>query len=110
MKTVNAQGLKEIRDHLSDLHMQKTFTDAEVLEVAAEIEKSLNYGNGEAMFVVAAKDSWIGKDEICHIDDEGYDVEFFDLVDPPMSLDAIKYRKNHDCVRSGCTVCVAFEH
>jgi len=36
--------------------------------------------------------------------------EDYDLVDPPVSLDAIKYRKNHDCKRSGCTVCVAFEH
>ena len=108
MKTVNAQGLKEIRDHLSDLHKQKTFTDAEVLEVAAQIEDSLNSG-GEAMFVVAAKDSWIGKDEICHIDDEGYDIEYFDTVDP-VDLDRDQYRMNHDCKRSGCTVCVAFEH
>jgi len=109
MKTVNAQGLKEIRMHLSDLHMQKTFTDAEVLAVASQVEESLNFGNGEAMFVVAAKDSWIGNDEICHIDDEGYDVEYFDLVDP-VNLQYDKYKKNHDCVRSGCTVCVAFEH
>ena len=36
--------------------------------------------------------------------------EDYDLVDPPTSLDAIKYKKNHDCKRSGCTVCVAFEH
>ena len=36
--------------------------------------------------------------------------EDYDLVDPPISLDAIKYKKNHDCVRSGCTVCVAFDH
>lgn len=108
MKTVNAQGLKEIRDHLSDLHKQKTFTDAEVLEVAAQIEDSLNSG-GEAMFVVAAKDSWIGKDEICHIDDEGYDIEYFDIEDP-VDLDRGHYRMNHNCKRSGCTVCVAFEH
>ena len=108
MKTVNLQGLKEIRIHLSDLHKQKTFTDAEVLAVAAQIEKSLNSG-GEAMFVVAAKDSWIGKDEICHIDDEGYDIEFFDTVDP-IDFGRSQYRKNHDCKRSGCTVCVAFEH
>ena len=102
MKTVNAKGLKEIRDHLSDLHMQKTFTDAEVLEVAAEIEKSLNYGNGEAMFVVAAKDSWIGKDEICHIDDEGYDIEFFDMNPTPRN------RNHHDknnCERYACRIC-----
>lgn len=108
MKTVNEKGLKEIRVHLSDLHKQKTFTDAEVLLVAAQIEDSLNSG-GEAMFVVAAKDSWIGKDEICHIDDEGYDIEFFDTVDP-VDFGRDQYRKNHDCKRSGCTVCVAFEH
>jgi hypothetical protein len=36
--------------------------------------------------------------------------EDYDLVDPPTSLDAIKYKKNHDCKRSGCTVCVAFDH
>ena len=36
--------------------------------------------------------------------------EDYELVDPPTSLDAIKYKKNHDCKRSGCTVCVAFEH
>lgn len=36
--------------------------------------------------------------------------EDYDLVDPPISLDAIKYKKNHDCKRSGCTVCVAFDH
>jgi hypothetical protein len=36
--------------------------------------------------------------------------EDYDLVDPPMDLDAIKYRKHHDCKRSGCTVCVAFDH
>jgi len=108
MKTVNAKGLKEIRDHLSDLHKQKTFTDAEVLLVAAQIEESLNAG-GEATFVIAAADSWIGKDEICHIDDEGYDIEYFDSVDP-IDFGASRYKKNHDCQRSGCTVCVAFEH
>jgi len=36
--------------------------------------------------------------------------EDYDLIDPPVSLDAIKYKKNHDCKRSGCTVCVAFEY
>jgi hypothetical protein len=36
--------------------------------------------------------------------------EDYDIVDPPISLDAIKYKKNHDCKRSGCTVCVAFDH
>ena len=102
MKTVNAQGLKEIRIHLSDLHKQKIFTDAEVLAVAAEIEESLNYGNGEAMFVVAAKDSWIGQDEICHIDDEGYDVEYFDILAPIFNR---KYHDTNDCERYACRIC-----
>ena len=103
MKTVNEKGLKEIRIHLSDLHKQKTFTDAEVLEVAAQIEESLNYGNGEAMFVVAAKDSWINQDEICHIDDEGYDVEYFDT---PAPIFGRKYHHDtNDCERYACRIC-----
>lgn len=106
MKTVNEKGLKEIRDHLSDLHMQKTFTDAEVLEVAAEIEESLNYGNGEAMFVVAAKDSWIGEDEICHIDDEGYDIEYFDMDPTPRGRN---HHDRNDCERYACRICSAFD-
>jgi hypothetical protein len=36
--------------------------------------------------------------------------EDYDLVDPPVDLEYDKYKKNHDCVRSGCTVCVAFDH
>jgi hypothetical protein len=36
--------------------------------------------------------------------------EDYDLVDPPVDLDYDKYKKNHDCKRSGCTVCVAFDH
>jgi hypothetical protein len=102
MKTVNKIGLKEIRIHLSDLHKQKTFTDAEVLAVAAKIEESLNYGNGEAMFVVSAKDSWIGQDEICHIDDEGYDVEYFDI---PAPIFGRKYHDTNDCERYACRIC-----
>ena len=101
MKTVNAQGLKEIRDHLSDLHKQNTFTDAEVLEVAAEIEESLNDGNGYPMFVIAAADSKSGVDEICYIDDEGYDVEYF----------APRGRNHHDrndCERYACRICFSF--
>ena len=48
----------------------------------------------------------------CGTDAKYFEVkdEDYDLVDPPISLDAIKYRKNHDCKRSGCTVCVAFDH
>ena len=48
----------------------------------------------------------------CGADAKYFEVkdEDYDLVDPPTSLDAIKYKKNHDCVRSGCTVCVAFDH
>ena len=48
----------------------------------------------------------------CGTDAKYFEVkdEDYDIVDPPISLDAIKYRKNHDCKRSGCTVCVAFDH
>jgi len=48
----------------------------------------------------------------CGIDAKYFEVkdEDYDIVDPPISLDAIKYKKNHDCKRSGCTVCVAFDH
>jgi hypothetical protein len=35
--------------------------------------------------------------------------EDYDSVDP-VNLEYDKYKKNHDCKRSGCTVCVAFEH
>jgi hypothetical protein len=37
------------------------------------------------------------------------DDEDYDLVDP-IDFEYDKYKKNHDCKRSGCTVCVAFEH
>ena len=48
----------------------------------------------------------------CGVDAKYFEVkdEDYDLVDPPTSLDTIKYKKNHDCKRSGCTVCVAFDH
>jgi len=36
--------------------------------------------------------------------------EDYDIVDPPVDLEYDKYKKNHDCKRSGCTVCVAFDH
>lgn len=35
--------------------------------------------------------------------------EDYDSVDP-INFGAEEYKKKHDCVRSGCTVCVAFEH
>jgi len=108
MKTVNEQGLKEIKGYLSDLHKQETFTDAQVLAWAAEVEDSLNAGNG-AEFEIKAYDSKSGHVELCQLDDEGYDVEYFDSVDP-IDFGASRYKKNHDCARSGCTVCVAFEH
>jgi hypothetical protein len=108
MKTVNEQGLKEIRDYLSDLHKQDTFTDEQVSAWATEVEDSLNAGNG-AEFEIKANDSKSGHVELCRLDDEGYDVEYFDSVDP-IDFGASRYKKNHDCARSGCTVCVAFEH
>ena len=106
MKTVNEKGLKEIRDHLSDLHKQAVFTDAEVSQFAAEIADSLNDGNGEAMFVIAANESKSGVAEICHIDDEGYDIEYFDLDPTPLG----RKHNTHDCKRYACRICVAFEH
>jgi len=36
--------------------------------------------------------------------------EDYDIVDPPVDFHYEAYKKNHDCKRSGCTVCVAFEH
>jgi hypothetical protein len=36
-------------------------------------------------------------------------IDDYDSVDP-VNLEYDKYKKNHDCKRSGCTVCVAFEH
>ena len=108
MKTVNAKGLKEIQDYLSDLHTQETFTATEVSQFAAEVADSLNEGKA-AEFVIAAHESKSGQIEVCRLDDESYDIEYFDSVDP-IDFGASKYRKNHDCQRSGCTVCVAFEH
>jgi hypothetical protein len=35
--------------------------------------------------------------------------EDYDIVDP-VNPEYDKYKKNHDCKRSGCTVCVAFDH
>jgi hypothetical protein len=37
------------------------------------------------------------------------DYKDYDLVDP-VYLGQSDYKKRHDCKRSGCTVCVAFEH
>ena len=105
MKTVNELGIKEIRGYLSDLHKQETFTAAQVSAWASEVEDSLNAGNG-AEFEIKAHESKSGHVELCRIDDEGYDIEYFDN-----SLnDHYKYKQKHNCERSGCTVCVAFEH
>ena len=105
MKTVNEQGLKEISNHLFDLHKQKSFTATELSYFVADIEDSLDAG-GKAQFVIAAEDSQSGQAEVCCIGDEGYDIEYFDN-----SLnDYYQYKQTHDCKRSGCTVCVAFEH
>jgi hypothetical protein len=107
MNTVNQLGLKEIRGYLFDLHKQQTFTDLEVSHFAAEIADSLDAG-GEAQFVIAAHESTTGQVEVCRIDCEGYDIEYFDM--DPTPIFGPKYHNTHDCKRSGCTVCVAFEH
>ena len=105
MKIVNEQGLKEIVNYLFDLHKQKSFTATELSYFVADIEDSLDAG-GKAQFVIAAEDSQSGHVELCHLNDECFDVEEFDN-----SLnDYHQYKQTHDCKRSGCTVCVAFEH
>jgi hypothetical protein len=47
----------------------------------------------------------------CGTDAKHFEVkdEDYDLVDP-VNLEYDKYKKKHDCKRSGCTVCVAFDH
>ena len=106
MKTVNDKGYKEIRGYLSDLHKQETFTDAEVSQFAAEIADSLNDGSGYPMFVIAAHESKSGVEEVCIIDDEGYDIEYFDMDPTPLG----RRHNTHDCERYACRICVAFEH
>ena len=48
----------------------------------------------------------------CGVDARYFEVkdEDYDLVDPPVDPEYEKYKKTHDCKRSGCTVCVAFDH
>ena len=48
----------------------------------------------------------------CGVDARYFEVkdEDYDIVDPPVDFHYEAYKKNHDCKRSGCTVCVAFEH
>jgi len=106
MKTVNDKGYKEIRGYLSDLHKQETFTGAEVSQFAAEVADALNDG-GSPMFVIAASESKSGVDEICIIDDEGYDIEYFDMDPTPRGRN---HHNTHDCERYACRICVAFEH
>ena len=103
MKTVNEKGIKEIRGYLSDLHKQEIFTDAEVSQFAAEIADSLNNGSGYPMFVIAAHESKSGVEEVCIIDDEGYDVEYFDA---PRPIFGRKYHHDtNDCERYACRIC-----
>jgi hypothetical protein len=106
MKTVNAKGLKEIRGYLSDLHKQEIFTDAQVSQFAAEIADSLNDG-GYPSFVIAANESKSGVEEVCIIDDEGYDIEYFDMDPTPRGRN---HHDRNDCERYACRICVAFEH
>jgi len=48
----------------------------------------------------------------CGIDAKYFEVkdEDYDIVYPPVDFHYEAYKKNHDCKRSGCTVCVAFDH
>jgi hypothetical protein len=105
MKTVNAKGIKEIQGYLSDLHTQETFTATELSQFAAEVADSLNEG-GAAQFVIAAHESKTGQAEVCTLDDEGYDIEYFDLDPTPLG----RKHNTHDCERYACRICVAFEH
>ena len=102
MKTVNEQGLKEIRGYLSDLHKQETFTDAQLSAWATVVEESLNAGNPPE-FEIGARDSKSGRVEICRIDDEGYDVEYFDPT--PRGRN---HHDRNDCERYACRICSAF--
>jgi hypothetical protein len=105
MKTVNEQGLKEIRGYLSDLHKQETFTDAQLLAWATEVEESLNAGNPPE-FEIGARDSKSGRVEICRIDDEGYDIEYFDMNPTPRGRN---HHDRNDCERYACRICSAFD-
>lgn len=105
MNTVNDKGLNEIRRYLSDLHKQESFTDAQLSAWATEVEESLNAGNPPE-FEIGARDSKSGRVETCRLNADSYDVDSVD----PINFGANLYRKNHDCVRAGCTVCVAFDH
>lgn len=105
MKIINEQGLKEIANHLFDLHKQKIFSATELSYFVADIEDAMD-ACGEAKFVIAAKDSQSGQAAICRISDEGFDTEEFD----DSLIEYHRYKQTHDCKRSGCTVCVAFEH
>ncbi len=104
MKTVNEQGLKEIRGYLSDLHKQETFTDAQLSAWATVVEESLNAGNLPE-FEISARDSKSGRVEICRIDDEGYDVEYFDMNPTPRGRN---HHDRNDCERYACRICSAF--
>lgn len=105
MKTVNEQGLKVIANYLFNLHNKKSFSDTELSYFVADIEDALGE-SGEAQFVIAAKDSQSGHDELCLLSDECFDVEEYDAS----LIEYHRYKQMHDCKCSGCTVCVAFEH
>ena len=77
MKIVNALGLKQIQDHLSDSHKRgrEHFTDKMIQAWAEDVERSLRENN-RAEFEIRASDSISGHTEICRLSDDAYDIEY----------------------------------
>ena len=78
MKTVNALGLKQIQDHLSDFHKRgrEHFTDEMLQAWAEDVERSLREKD-RAEFEIRASDSISGHTELCRLSDDAYDIEYF---------------------------------
>jgi len=77
MKTVNALGLKQIQDYLSDFHKRgrEHFTEEMIQAWAEDVERSLGENN-RAEFEIRASDSISGHTELCRLSDDAYDIEY----------------------------------
>jgi hypothetical protein len=77
MQTINAQGLKQIQDHLSDRHKRgrEHFTNEMLQAWAEDVERSLRENN-RAEFEILASDSISGHTELCRLSDDAYDIDF----------------------------------
>jgi hypothetical protein len=77
MKTVNAQGLKQIQEYLSDRHKRgrEHFTDKMLQAWAEDVERSLRENN-RAEFEIRASDSISGHTELCRLSDDAYNINF----------------------------------